>query len=102
MDHLACFVPGMLALGAHAGAVEGEKANKYMQLARELTDTCWHMYSSQPTGTVIDGSERLSVHSAGVFHVQRQNGKLYGDLACVVLMHAGSCQSGNRHVLLRS
>ena len=31
MDHLACFIPAMLALGAHAGAVKEEKAKRYMQ-----------------------------------------------------------------------
>ena len=32
MDHLACFIPAMLALGAHAGAVKEEKAERYMQV----------------------------------------------------------------------
>ena len=27
-DHLVCFVPGMLALGAHSGAVTGAKADR--------------------------------------------------------------------------
>ena len=31
IDHLACFIPAMLALGAHAGAVKEEKAKRYMQ-----------------------------------------------------------------------
>eukprot|EP00884_Botryococcus_braunii_P021697 jgi/Botrbrau1/8210/Bobra.0392s0008.1 len=50
MDHLACFVPAMLALGAHAGAVQGERYNLYMTLARNLTRTCWEMYNQMPTG----------------------------------------------------
>lgn len=32
MDHLSCFIPAMLALGAHAGAVTGAKADKYLQV----------------------------------------------------------------------
>ena len=32
MDHLSCFIPAMLALGAHAGAVKDEKAKRYMQV----------------------------------------------------------------------
>ena len=32
MDHLSCFIPAMLALGAHAGAVTAEKAKRYMQV----------------------------------------------------------------------
>jgi mannosyl-oligosaccharide alpha-1,2-mannosidase len=53
MDHLSCFIPAMLALGAHAGAVTGEKAEKYLQVAEELTHTCWQMYHQMPTGEYI-------------------------------------------------
>ncbi|EFN60136.1 hypothetical protein CHLNCDRAFT_33654 [Chlorella variabilis] len=49
-DHLVCFVPGMLALGAHSGAVQGAKAERYMQLAADLTHTCWQMYHRMPSG----------------------------------------------------
>ena len=50
MDHLVCFVPGMLALGVQTKAVEGEKAQRYMEVAANVTHTCWMMYRSQPTG----------------------------------------------------
>lgn len=50
MDHLACFAPAMLALGAKYGAVTGAKADQYMLLARNLTETCYQMYARQPTG----------------------------------------------------
>ena len=50
MDHLVCFVPAMLALGSHMGAVTGAKAESYMQLAVNLTETCWQFYHTQPTG----------------------------------------------------
>ncbi len=50
MDHLACFAPAMLALGAKYGAVKGAKAEQYMQLAVNLTETCYQMYARQPTG----------------------------------------------------
>lgn len=53
MDHLACFVPAMLALGAHAGAVQGEQYDLYMTLARNLTRTCWEMYNQMPTGALF-------------------------------------------------
>ena len=46
MDHLVCFLPGVLALGAHYGA-GGERE---MKLAEELMDTCWETYARQPTG----------------------------------------------------
>ena len=50
MDHLACFIPAMLALGVQQGAVHGSKADTYMSLAADLTYTCWKMYSSHPSG----------------------------------------------------
>jgi len=45
MDHLACFVPGMLALGA-----DGENAEEYVSLAQQLMYTCYQMYARQPSG----------------------------------------------------
>uniref|UniRef100_A0A7S0RWM0 alpha-1,2-Mannosidase n=1 Tax=Pyramimonas obovata TaxID=1411642 RepID=A0A7S0RWM0_9CHLO len=45
MDHLACFVPGMLALGAN-----GDNAEQYVSLAQDLTHTCVQMYKRQPSG----------------------------------------------------
>lgn len=53
MDHLSCFVPGMLALGAHEGAVTGEKAQLYMDVAINVTYTCHMMYNFTPTGACI-------------------------------------------------
>ncbi|KAK7291856.1 hypothetical protein RIF29_07343 [Crotalaria pallida] len=47
MDELACFVPGMLALGA-PGYSNGE-AYKFMTLAEELAWTCYNFYQSTPT-----------------------------------------------------
>ncbi|KAL1528883.1 hypothetical protein AB1Y20_010206 [Prymnesium parvum] len=47
MDHLVCFVPGMLALGAqHIPEVHDE----HMELAARLAETCYNMYSRQRTG----------------------------------------------------
>jgi len=45
MDHLACFIPGMLALGAR-----GDNAVRYLTLAQQLMYTCVRMYFDQPTG----------------------------------------------------
>eukprot|EP00850_Spirogloea_muscicola_P000924 SM000003S11169 [mRNA] locus=s3:1291827:1298198:- [translate_table: standard] len=44
MDHLLCFVPGMLVLGA-----EGPKADKYVSLAKELARTCFEFYNRMPS-----------------------------------------------------
>ena len=45
MDHLACFAPGMLALGA-----EGARANADRELAVALMHTCYRMYADSPSG----------------------------------------------------
>jgi hypothetical protein len=59
MDHLVCFMPGTIALGATGGLTETEakklptwtkQKNEEMQLARELTQTCWGMYKVMATG----------------------------------------------------
>lgn len=47
MDHLVCFVPGMLALGAQHLP---EYAEDHMKLAEDLMETCYQMYARQPTG----------------------------------------------------
>jgi mannosyl-oligosaccharide alpha-1,2-mannosidase len=53
MDHLACFVPGMLALGVRkrGESTEFEQKNKRdMTVAKALAYTCVQMYERQPTG----------------------------------------------------
>ena len=59
MDHLVCFMPGTIALGATGGLSETEarqlptwskKKDKEMKLARELMQTCWGMYKYMATG----------------------------------------------------
>ncbi|XP_023392222.1 endoplasmic reticulum mannosyl-oligosaccharide 1,2-alpha-mannosidase [Pteropus vampyrus] len=45
MDHLVCFLPGTLALGAHHGLPA-----EHMQLARALMDTCYQMNRQMETG----------------------------------------------------
>lgn len=59
MDHLVCFLPGAIALGATSGLSEaearlspewGHAQERQMQLARELMKTCWGMYRVTKTG----------------------------------------------------
>lgn len=59
MDHLVCFMPGTIALGATGGMTiaEAKKAGRWgeheeseLNLARELTKTCWGMYKVMATG----------------------------------------------------
>lgn len=45
MDHLVCFLPGTLALGAHNGL-----AAEHMNLATALMETCYQMYAQMETG----------------------------------------------------
>ncbi|XP_027918390.1 mannosyl-oligosaccharide 1,2-alpha-mannosidase MNS1-like isoform X2 [Vigna unguiculata] len=47
MDELACFVPGMLALGSSSSGPD--EAAKYLGLAEELVWTCYNFYQSTPT-----------------------------------------------------
>ncbi|XP_031247267.1 mannosyl-oligosaccharide 1,2-alpha-mannosidase MNS1-like [Pistacia vera] len=47
MDELACFAPGMLALGSF-GYGPGE-SEKFLSLAEELAWTCYNFYQSTPT-----------------------------------------------------
>lgn len=44
MDHLTCFLPGTLALGAHHGLPAS-----HLKLAEELLTTCYQTYAQQPT-----------------------------------------------------
>lgn len=59
MDHLVCFMPGTIALGATGGLTLaeartssswGKKQEADMDLARELMKTCWGMYKVTATG----------------------------------------------------
>ncbi|KAI1303826.1 glycoside hydrolase family 47 protein [Xylaria venustula] len=59
MDHLVCFLPGLIALGATRGHTLAkartwpswdDKKENQIQLARDLTKTCWGMYAVTKTG----------------------------------------------------
>ncbi|XP_040180391.1 endoplasmic reticulum mannosyl-oligosaccharide 1,2-alpha-mannosidase isoform X2 [Rana temporaria] len=45
MDHLVCFLPGTLALGAHNGIT-----SDHMETAVALMETCYQMYKQMDTG----------------------------------------------------
>uniref|UniRef100_A0A8C2Q107 alpha-1,2-Mannosidase n=1 Tax=Cyprinus carpio TaxID=7962 RepID=A0A8C2Q107_CYPCA len=45
MDHLVCFLPGTLALGAHYGLPAD-----HMELAKQLMETCYQIYAQMETG----------------------------------------------------
>jgi len=81
MEHLACFLPGAMALGS-ATALEGTKGfeNKERDLrtARELMDTCFELYRSQPTGLAAD---TVSLNGAGGFQNSDSTYKLRPETA---------------------
>lgn len=45
MDHLTCYLPGLLLLGSENGMPDAHEV-----LAHELLETCYQMYVKQPTG----------------------------------------------------
>eukprot|EP00536_Pseudo-nitzschia_multiseries_P015327 jgi/Psemu1/246753/estExt_Genewise1.C_8580005 len=52
MDHLVCFMGGLLALGAYTDplGLESERAQRDLKTAKALTYTCYQMYARMPTG----------------------------------------------------
>ncbi|KAK3730045.1 hypothetical protein QZH41_009559 [Actinostola sp. cb2023] len=44
MDHLVCFLPGVMALAAHNGL-----GDKYMKFAKDMVETCYQMYTRMPS-----------------------------------------------------
>lgn len=63
MDHLACFMPGTIALAVTGGKTEAEarrsrtwtkQNDEDMRLARELMHTCWGMYKYMATGLAAE------------------------------------------------
>merc|ERR1719229_1288605 len=49
MDHLACFVPGMLMLGPR-NLPQDEVDPQWETLAAEITKTCYQYYKRSPSG----------------------------------------------------
>jgi len=55
MEHLMCFLPGWLSLGASMPRANATRKRR-LALAESIANTCWHMYLRQPTGI---GPERV-------------------------------------------
>lgn len=71
MEHLACFVPGMLALGAWYGKQNNipellVRYEQHMQVAEQLVLTCAHFYFSQPSGLSAETYTWSSLTSDGL------------------------------------
>ena len=71
MDHLACFVPGMLLLGRMNGA---EAANfDSLQVAEELTETCHQFYARSPSGLSGESAtfKNGEIHMSPAYNILR-------------------------------
>lgn len=53
MEHLACYLPGNMALGVAEGAVESDKGIYYLEAAANLTKTCFDLYNDTATGRFL-------------------------------------------------
>jgi len=65
MEHLACFAPGMLALGS-LSEPDAAKAKAHLELAKALMYTCWLFYARTPTRI---GAEAVAFQEKVDFHV---------------------------------
>ncbi|DAZ95638.1 TPA: hypothetical protein N0F65_002267 [Lagenidium giganteum] len=68
MEHLFCFVPGLLALGTLQDPTEFEKNERHMDLAKKLMETCYQMYHKQPTGLSPDVVEFPNMRASDASH----------------------------------
>lgn len=52
MDHLVCFLPGVLALGAYTdpNGLDSERAQRDLSIAKGLMYTCYQMYARMVSG----------------------------------------------------
>ena len=58
-EHLACFLPGTLALGYIAGL----QLDHHLKMAANLTRTCYEMYRRMPTGLSPEVAH-MNIHDA--------------------------------------
>ncbi|KAF0693877.1 Aste57867_15219 [Aphanomyces stellatus] len=75
MDHLVCFVPGMLALGYINGM-----PSWHLDLAKELLHSCFQMYNQTPSklapervafNTNLDGGPDIQLNPNDAFYILR-------------------------------
>ena len=62
MDHLSCFMGGILALGAYTDpkGLQSKRAKRDLKTSKGLVYTCYQMYASMPTGL---SPERITFNS---------------------------------------
>lgn len=98
MDHLVCFLPGSIALGATGGLTVAEarrtlgwsaEKDKQMKLAKELMKTCWGMYQVTETGLAPEIAWFHADHAAlqpvpGASHLPSSNSKASWKAAYII------------------
>jgi mannosyl-oligosaccharide alpha-1,2-mannosidase len=71
MDHLVCFMPGLLALGAYTnpkGGLESSRSQRDLAVAKALMYTCREMYHRTASGIApeyVEFPEGRDMHPAG-------------------------------------
>jgi len=70
MDHLVCFMGGLLALGAYTdpAGLDGPRAQRDLRTAKALTYTCYQMYARMNTGI---SPEFIQFHAGNDFDIGR-------------------------------
>lgn len=64
MDHLTCFIPGMLALGSVSGILPHKSIeSKHLQVAKDLCHTCYMAYNLTASGL---GAEENTFSKSGI------------------------------------
>ena len=61
LEHLTCFLPGLLALGA---ATLPDIPPRHMWAARAFAHTCWTLYADSPSGLAPDEEIKAVYFSA--------------------------------------
>ncbi|KIY51269.1 seven-hairpin glycosidase [Fistulina hepatica ATCC 64428] len=54
LEHLSCFLPGLLTLGTHTLTLPPRTRQVHDWVAQGLAYTCWVLYNEQPTGLAPD------------------------------------------------
>ncbi|KAH7914600.1 glycoside hydrolase family 47 protein [Hygrophoropsis aurantiaca] len=62
LEHLSCFLPGLLALGAHTLDLPAAESERHRWAASGLAYTCWISYADQATGL---GPDEMMMDSGG-------------------------------------
>lgn len=93
MEHLSCFLPGLLALGVHTlGHTHLSPAERELHLwaARGLGQTCWIMYADQESGLAPDEISMMPWAGKGPYKDEKE--KVEGKMEGLWLTHLAKWQ----------